>query len=130
MPRHGTDHAAARSDTLLDRAGTLLMLELGGYLALGMYTGNDSLALSAVLLVNLVPATLLTLAAKAQGRNVVGLGLLALMGPFGGLYALWMLNRSGSRLRARSLATLAGDLPDRYVDANGVVHERGDESKR
>lgn len=115
--------AATRSEILLDRAGTGLMLVFGGYMALAMATGNERLAVTALLLANLVPATFLALAAKAQGRSVIGFGLLALLGPLGGFYAWWRLNRSASHLRALAFAAIESQMPARYVDADGVVHE-------
>ena len=121
--------STTRSEVLLDRAGTLLMLVFGGYLVLGMATGNERLAISALLLANLIPATLMAMAAKAQGRSAIGFGLLAALGPLGGFYAWWRLNRSASHLRARAFAAIETQLPERYVDSDGVVHERRDDPR-
>ena len=114
----------ARSGVWLDRASTLLMFELLGYAVSLVLFGNEDIAFPVLFVVNLAPASLFAVAAKAQGRSAIGFGLLALLVPLGSFATWFLLNRSASHLRATGLAVLEAQMPDRYVDATGVVHER------
>jgi len=118
----------ARSDVWLDRASTLLMFELLGYAGSMVLFGNEDIAFPVLFIVNLAPASLFAMAAKAQGRSAIGFGLLAMLVPLGSFATWLLLNRSASQLRASTLAVLEAHMPDRYVDSTGVVHERKPEA--
>jgi hypothetical protein len=118
----------------LGRAGSLLMVEVVGGFAVGMVLSrigwNPDLAVVAMWLVNLVVAWFLAQAARALGRSALGYGLFSALAPFTAFYGWFKLTELAAEARlARRFEAGDAETPDRYVDADGIVHERTDESR-
>ena len=83
------------SEANLARAGTLLILEIRGAVALGMILGemglNDNLALAAAWIANLFTARYLFKAAQYQGRRALLYGLFAALAPATAILAFFRL---------------------------------------
>jgi small multidrug resistance pump len=118
----------------LGRAGTLLIVELVGLVALSMVLSRiglePDLAVIAVWLVNLGVAWFLAQAARSLGRSALGYGLFSALAPITAIYSWFHLHQldAMARLERGSNAELEA-APDRYIDPDGVVHERGDEPR-
>lgn len=118
----------------LGRAGTLLVVELIGLVAMSMVLswiglGSD-LAVVAVWLVNLGVAWFLAQAARSLGRSALGYGLFSALAPVTAIYSWFHLHQLDAIARLeRGSTTDLEAAPDRYVDPDGIVHERVDEPR-
>jgi small multidrug resistance pump len=118
----------------LGRAGTLLVVELIGLVAMSMvlsWIGLESdLAVVAVWLVNLGVAWFLAQAARSLGRSALGYGLFSALAPVTAIYSWFHLHQLDAIARLeRGSTTDLEAAPDRYVDPDGIVHERVDEPR-
>jgi hypothetical protein len=113
-------------DVHLRRAGALLVLELVMVLAWAVISTRfgfaSHLALLLVMAVNLIAAACLARAARARGRSAWGYGLFSAVMPVAAFYA-WMSLYQRDAVALRE-ASMRDAVPDRCVDADGVVHER------
>ena len=122
-------------DVHLGRAGSLLILELCVVVILGATLPQVGLdpdfaalaALLAAMLVNFAAAWHLAQAARKLGRSALGFGVMAALAPIAALLVWSHLKQLALTAQIdRRLDPEDDDLPDRYIDPDGIVHERDD----
>jgi small multidrug resistance pump len=118
----------------LGRAGTLLIAELVGAVALSMVLSRiglkPDLAVVAAWVVNLGAAWCLAQAARSLGRSALGYGLFSALAPITAIYSWIQLHQLDAIARLERENDAVVELaPDRYVDRDGIVHERVDEPR-
>ena len=81
------------------RAGWLLLLEIGGAVALGLGGAPEHLVFAVVWFANLVVAWNLALAAKALGKSSLGYGLFSALAPPAAIYCFFSLHGQDAAAR-------------------------------